>query len=156
MPDAARIKLAQTELDEYRYYYTKYGSPLAYFRALDIASGNGFSEVRGKRILDYGYGSIGHLRLLASMGANVVGIDPDSYLDALYSEASDQGELQTTSRRTFNRNGNVTLVHTSYPKDARAAERVGQGYDLIISKNTLKRGYIKPERKVDKHLLVDL
>ena len=33
LPEATRSKLVQTELDEYRYYYTKYGSPLAYVRA---------------------------------------------------------------------------------------------------------------------------
>lgn len=157
LPDATKTKLVQTELDEYRYYYTKYGSPLAYVRALDIASRNGFVDVKGKRILDYGYGSIGHLRLLASLGGHMTGVDPDSYLDALYSEPSDQGEVALAARKSlFGRAGTVTLVHASYPKDGKAAERVGQGYDLILSKNTLKRGYIKPERKVDKHLMVDL
>lgn len=157
LPEATRTRLVQTELDEYRYYYAKYGSPLAYVRALDIASGNGFADVKGKRILDYGYGSIGHLRLLASLGGFITGVDTDSYLAALYSEPSDQGEVALASRKSlFGRAGTVTLVHASYPKDGKAAERVGQGYDLILSKNTLKRGYIKPERKVDKHLLVDL
>ncbi|MFO0325458.1 MAG: hypothetical protein ACK50D_10710, partial [Burkholderiales bacterium] len=82
-----RGKLAQVTLDEYRFYYTKYGSPLAYLRALEIAAANGLDSVAGERILDFGYGSIGHLRLLASIGAHVVGVDPDSYLDALYSSA---------------------------------------------------------------------
>ena len=150
---AARSKLLQTELDEYRYYFTKYGSPLSYLRALDIASANGIGDISGKRILDYGYGSIGHLRLLASLGAHVTGIDPDSYLDALYSESRDQGNV---SRSWLGRGGSIKLVHGSYPKDARAVEQVGQNYDLILSKNTLKRGYIKPERKVEKRLLVDL
>ena len=35
-------------------------------------------------------------------------------------------------------------------------ERVGQGFDLILSKNTLKKGYVKPERKIDKRQMVDL
>ena len=32
----------------------------------------------------------------------------------------------------------------------------GGSYDLFLSKNTLKRGYIQPEKKVDRRLLVDL
>ena len=34
--------------------------------------------------------------------------------------------------------------------------RVGQAYDLIISKNTLKKGYIKPVRKIDKRQQINL
>ena len=33
---------------------------------------------------------------------------------------------------------------------------VGTGYDLFISKNTLKHGYIHPEREVDPRMLVHL
>jgi hypothetical protein len=159
LPEATRVRLNKTELDEFRYYYTKYGSPLAFFRALDIASSTGVSDVSGKRILDFGYGSIGHLRLLASLGADVTGVDPDSYLDALYSDDHDQGPVQAAASRgrsLFACRGSITLAHGYYPKDPKMVARVGQGYDIIFSKNTLKRGYIKPERKADKRQLVDL
>lgn len=159
LPEATRIKLNKTELDDYRYYYTKYGSPLAFFRALDIATSVGMTDVAGKRILDFGYGSIGHLRLLASLGANVTGVDPDSYLDALYSDANDQGSMPPATSRgrsLFGGKGSITLAHGYYPKEAAMVSRVGQGYDIIFSKNTLKRGYIKPERKADKRQLIDL
>ena len=159
LPEATRVRLNKTELDEFRYYYTKYGSPLAFFRALDIASSTGMSDVAGKRILDFGYGSIGHLRLLASLGADVTGVDPDSYLDALYSDGNDQGAVQAAASRgrgLFAGRGSITLAHGYYPKDPRMVARVGQGYDIIFSKNTLKRGYLKPERKADKRQLVDL
>jgi hypothetical protein len=159
LPEATRVRLNKTELDEFRYYYTKYGSPLAFFRALDIASSTGVSDVSGKRILDFGYGSIGHLRLLASLGADVTGVDPDSYLDALYSDDHDQGPVQAAASRgrsLFAGRGSITLAHGYFPKDAKMVARVGQGYDIIFSKNTLKRGYIKPERKADKRQLVDL
>jgi hypothetical protein len=159
LPEATRIRLNKTELDEFRYYYTKYGSPLAFFRALDIATSVGVPDVAGKRILDFGYGSIGHLRLLASLGADVTGVDPDSYLDALYSDVHDQGPVQAAASRgrsLFAGRGNITLAHGYYPKDPQMVARVGQGYDIIFSKNTLKRGYIKPERKADKRQLVDL
>ncbi len=159
LPEATRVRLNKTELDEFRYYYTKYGSPLAFFRALDIASSTGVSDVAGKRILDFGYGSIGHLRLLASLGADVTGVDPDSYLDALYSDSNDQGPAHPAASRgrsLFAGRGSITLAHGYYPKDAQMVARVGQGYDIIFSKNTLKRGYIKPERKADKRQLIDL
>ncbi len=159
LPEATRIKLNKTELDDYRYYYTKYGSPLAFFRALDIATSLGMADVSGKRILDFGYGSIGHLRLLASLGANMTGVDPDSYLDALYSDAGDQGSVPPAAghgRGIFGGRGSITLAHGYYPKEAAMVTRVGQGYDIIFSKNTLKRGYLKPERKADKRQLIDL
>ncbi len=162
LPEAARGKLSKTTLDEYRYYYTKYGSPLAYMRVLDIAASAGLTDVAGRKILDFGYGSIGHLRILASLGAHMVGVDPDNYLEALYQEGRDQGSVPpaySRSRGAYLYRGNpgsITLAHGSYPKDGRTAATVGQGFDLIISKNTLKRGYIKPERKADKRLLIDL
>ncbi|MBL8510394.1 MAG: hypothetical protein JNM52_02005 [Betaproteobacteria bacterium] len=157
LAEAQRKPLVKVTLDEYRYYYTKYGTPLAYAPLLDLYAQYGLGDVAGKRILDFGYGSIGHLRLLASLGAQVVGVDPDSYLSALYDEASDQGTVKAADsapRRTPA--GSVTLVHGFYPKDAKIVEKIGQGYDLIVSKNTLKRGYLKPERKADKRLLISL
>jgi len=33
---------------------------------------------------------------------------------------------------------------------------VGNGYDLILSKNTLKKGYVHPERPVEKRRLLNL
>ena len=162
LPEAGRSNLAELHLDEYRYYYTKYGSPLAYIRALDFAADERFNDVAGKRILDFGYGSIGHLRLLASLGAHVTGVDPDSYLAALYSDAGDQGAVALApiagaSRRGRGSAGSINLAHGFWPKDPKIVSQVGRGYDLILSKNTLKRGYVKPERKVDdKRSLVSL
>ncbi len=158
LSEERRKKLATIELDEYRYYYTKYGSPLAYLRAIDLAAGHGIRDAAHTNILDFGYGSIGHLKLLASLGANVVGVDPDSYLDALYSEPSDQGSV--ASARGFFRgtSGSITLAHGKWPATPDVAKKVtAQGpYQLIVSKNTLKRGYLKPERKASKNQLIEL
>ncbi|MBL8523004.1 MAG: hypothetical protein JNN20_04890 [Betaproteobacteria bacterium] len=154
LPAAAQAKLAEVTFDESRYYYTKYGSPLAYVRALDLAAANGIKEVAGRQILDFGYGSIGHLKLLASMGAHVTGVDPDSYLTAMYAQPSDQGRVPSAG--WFGAAGSVTLAHGFWPKDQKMLEVVGQGYDLILSKNTLKKGYIKPDRKIDKRQQIDL
>ena len=162
LPDVRRTPLAEVQLDEYRYYYTKYGSPLAYLRALEFAYDKNFSDVAGKRILDFGYGSIGQLRLLASLGAQVTGVDPDGYLAALYTDAADQGTIAAAlipnvSRRARGLQGSITLVQGFWPKDPRVLERVGRDYDLILSKNTLKRGYVKPERRAEnKRQQVDL
>ncbi len=153
-----RKKLSAIELDEYRYYYTKYGSPLAYVRALDLAATNGLTDVARTNILDFGYGSIGHLRLLASMGANVVGVDPDSYLDALYSQPIDQGSVMPVSGGYRSHAGSVTLAHGRWPTTPEVARTVSSHapYQLIISKNTLKRGYLKPERRAPKNQLIEL
>jgi len=151
-------KLSKIELDEYRYYYTKYGSPLAYLRTLDLAASLGLTDLKGVRILDIGYGSIGHLRLLASLGAYTVGVDPDSYLEALYSQSTDQGAVSPARGLYGGAGGTVTLAHGRWPKDAPIVDTVTSGgpYQLILSKNTLKRGYLKPERRAPKNQLIDL
>lgn len=157
LPEPRRSQLAETQLDEFRYYFTKYGSPLAYIRALEFAADQNFRDVAGKRILDFGYGSIGHLRLLASLGAQVTGVDTDSYLAALYTDSADTGTVPPAASASRRSRGSIALVQGHWPKDANVVEQVGHGYDLILSKNTLKRGYVKPERKVDdKRQLVDL
>lgn len=156
LPAATQAKLTEVTLDEYRYYYTKYGSPLAYIRPLELVYARGLTEVDGKLIADLGYGGIGHLRLLASLGAHVTGMDPDSYLNALYFERRDQGGVPPARDVRRGAPGSITLAHGYWPKDPKMLERVGQGFDLILSKNTLKKGYVKPDRKIDKRQMVDL
>ncbi len=151
LDDDRRKQLKPVALDESFYYNTKYGSPLAYVRPLDLLGQAGMTEVAGKRILDFGYGTVGHLRLLAGLGADVVGVDVDPLLPALYSEAGDQGKLRNQKSA-----GSITLMHGRYPADASVTQAVGQGYDLILSKNTLKNGYLHPAQPVDKRMLVDL
>jgi SAM-dependent methyltransferase len=171
MAEAERAGYERVEVDDYTYYYTRYGSPLAYARAIDLIcmelAGVGVepgssvdlrgTPLRGKRILDYGYGSIGQLRLLAGIGCDVTGVDVDPTLAAIYSAAEDQGEIEGTG---LSENkppaGKLKLVCGSWPSEAAAAEAVGGGFDVIISKNTLKNGYINPEREVDPRMLVKL
>lgn len=160
LPPETRARLVKIDLEEYRYYYTKYGSPLAYMRALELVAARGMSDLSGRRVLDFGYGSIGHLRLMASLGASVTGVDPDSYLSAIYADPRDQGVVPAARDRSGNaistRDGSITLAHGYYPKESAIVTRVGRGYDLILSKNTLKRGYIKPERRAPKEQLIEL
>jgi len=141
------------------YYYTRYGSPLAYVRLVDLLATreDGQNFIKGKRVLDYGFGTIGHLRLLALLGADVTGVEVDPTLRAAYTAPFDTGIITGAPfPDDAAPDGTLNLVFGSFPKDAAVAEAVGQGYDLIVSKNTLKNGYINPEQKVDKRMLVDL
>ena len=141
------------------YYTTRYGSPLAYMRALDLAcQPMGCKECfRARRIFDFGYGGIGHLRLLASTGANVVGVEVDPLLQALYSDPRDTGTIQGAGMgENIPPDGSLTLVHGSWPGDEAVRQAAGKGFDLIISKNVLKRGYLHPEKEVDPRMLVKL
>lgn len=145
LTDTTRARLVRRALDPRFFYTTRYGTPLAYVRALDLVAEAGLEDLGGARILDYGYGTIGHLRLLALNGAHVVGVEVDPLLRALYAGA--QGPMD---------GGSIALLHGRFPGDALVGAAAGGDYDLILSKNTLKRGYVHPERPVDKRLTVDL
>lgn len=138
------------------YYSTRYGTPIAYARALDLIGKRTGEPARdslsGKRILDFGYGGIGHLRLLASLGCDAVGVDVDPLLHAYY-RAEDQGTIASLSGGPA---GRLTLVHGHWPAEERVRGEVGGGYDLVLSKNVLKKGYVRPAQKVDPAMLVDL
>ena len=63
-----KSKLTRVNLDDSFYWTTKYGSPLAYTRPLEVLGRSGLERATGLKILDFGFGTIGHLRLLASLG----------------------------------------------------------------------------------------
>jgi Cyclopropane fatty acid synthase and related methyltransferases len=156
LAEEQRAELRAVEFDDYRFYYTKYGTPMAYIRALDLAAAAMPGSLQGKKVMDFGYGTIGHLRLMASRNMYVVGVDVDPMLAALYSDPEDTGTVQGEGLDDKPPPGTLTLVHGRWPKDQDAIEKVGGEYDLITSKNTLKNGYINPEEPVDPRLLVDL
>ena len=147
LPDSVRARLVSRTLDEAFYYDTRYGSPLAYVRALEILGQHGVASVRGKRVADFGCGMLGQLRLLAELGAQAVGIDVDPLLPALYSEPGDQGAIGA---------GSVKLATGQWPATAEMVDEVGDGYDVFLSKNTLKNGYLHPAEVVDPRMLVHL
>jgi len=138
-----RAGLSTRVLDEGFYYTGRYGTPLAYARPLDILGQRGF-EPAGARIVDFGYGSIGQLRILAGLGVDVTGVEVDPVTRALYSQAGDQGEVAGARGAR----GRLRVLYGSFPSDPELKEAVGGGYRLFISKNTLKRGYVHPERPV--------
>jgi SAM-dependent methyltransferase len=154
--DSGKAGFEKRDLDEGFYYFTRYGTPLAFVRALDLVGQAGLKSLDGARIADFGFGSIGHLKLLAANGAHVVGIDIDPLLKLLYSQPGDVGEMQRAPQAGAGKNGNLTLAIGSFPSDSAIRATVGTGYDLFISKNTLKHGYIHPEREVDPRMLVHL
>jgi SAM-dependent methyltransferase len=142
------------------YYYTGYGSPLVYARVVDLMArhaGWGVDSLAGKRVLDFGYGTIGHLRLMAQRGAEVHGIEIEPLFEALYTSARDL-RARTAEQAVF--------LHTGqWPASAELAEQVvtrggGGAFDVITSKNTLKKGYVHPEpptgKTVDEKQLVKL
>jgi len=159
LPDTLRARLVRRDLDETFYYTTRYGSPLAYMRPLEILSEHGVTSVDGKRILDFGYGTVGHLRLLASLGADMVGVEVDPLLRALYSAPGDQGAIARARQPGVplqKGTGHLELVDGRWPADAAARAAVGDRYDVVMSKNTLKNGYIHPARAADPRTLIDL
>ncbi len=150
LPDTTRARLVRRDLREGFWYFTRYGTPVAYARALEVAGEAGLSTLAGKRILDFGYGGAGSIGLLAAAGAHAVGVDVDPLLRALYA-----GEPALAGRRTA-AGGSARAVHGRWPADAAVRREVLGGFDLILSKNTLKRGYIHPERAADPRQLVNL
>ncbi len=141
------------ELNEQYYYTTRYGTPLAYSRAMQILGENGVTTLARVKILDFGYGTIGHLRLWATCGADVVGVEVDPTTEALYSLPGDTGVMKGHGGAP---DGRVRLATGQWPADKATTDIVQGGYDIIISKNTLKRGYVHPAQPVDKRMLVDL
>jgi SAM-dependent methyltransferase len=157
LPEADRAGLQPDKYTDYRFYYTRYGTPVAYFRPLDLVAEHVPGHpYRARKILDFGFGTIGHLRLLASIGNEVVGVDVDPTLKALYSAPDDTGVIKGVGMNEVMPDGKLTLLCGHWPGDKAIAEAAGGDYDLIISKNTLKNGYINPEQEVDKRMLVDL
>jgi SAM-dependent methyltransferase len=156
LSETARAALTARDFDDGFYWNTRYGTPLAYARALDLAAARGAGEEAN--IVDFGCGGLGAPRLLASCGCNVAAIDVDPLLPALYSEPGDTGVIPSVYKNT--RAGQLHLITGQWPADAATVSAlrvaVPDGLDLFLSKNTLKRGYVHPERETDPKRLVHL
>ena len=138
------------------YYYTRYGTPVAFVRPLEILGRAGIKSADGLKILDFGFGTIGQLRALASLGADASGVEVDALLKAIYSAPGDTGSVPRCAAAGKGAGGRVALVFGQFPADVATTRQVGGGYDVFVSKNTLKRGYIHPDRDVDPKKLVQL
>ncbi len=126
--------------DEAFYYATFYGAPVAYVRALEVAGVHGLATQHQARVLDIGYGAVGGPRLMAGAGAQVAAIDVDSLLPALYRDPSDQGAVAGIDGRT----GSIRLYDGVFAGGSAVTQLLGNRFSLIVSKNTMKRGFMKP------------
>ena len=156
LDDSAKAPFERREYGDDFYYYTAYGTPLAFVRALDLVGQAGLTTLDGKRVIDFGFGSIGQLKLMASLGATAHGIDVEPLFEIVYSDPSDTGAVVRSDIAGDGENGSVYLHFGSFPSDERILASLGGEFDVFFSKNTLKRGYIHPEREVDPRMLVNL
>jgi SAM-dependent methyltransferase len=157
LEESEREGFTRREFPPRFYYHTGYGTPLIFARVLELLSEHdaaGWTPERmtSKRIADFGCGTLGHLRLLASLGVDATGIDVEPVFQALYSEPGDQGEVEAQNGAK----GRTRLLTGHWPGDNAVRTTAGEGYDAFISKNTLKRGYIHPARETDPSRLVHL
>jgi hypothetical protein len=142
LDESERDNLQEVSVDTRLWYHTFYGSPLASLRAYDLAARHGLDSFANKRVLDFGFGSIGQLQLLTTCGADVVGAEVMPALRALYDPVT-------------RKDAHPKLVFGRWPADKTVIDAVGSGFDLFISKNTIKRGYINPPVEVDPGYLLD-
>jgi hypothetical protein len=152
LPEAQRTGLSALPVDTRTWYHTFYGSPLAALRALDLAAEHGIDSWAGKRVLDFGFGSVGQLRLLAACGAEAVGTEVMPALRAIYAAPDAQGVVHGADGAR----GAVRLVFGRWPAEEDVVAAVAGGYDLFVSKNTIKRGYVAPPVEVDPSRRLDL
>jgi hypothetical protein len=150
LSDADKAQWQTLPVSEMMYQGLFYGTPSAYVLPIEhLAKAGGPKSFKGLKIADFGHGGVGQLRLFASQGAEVIGIDVDPVQPLLYREAGDQGKFGDNG-------GSVRLVNGRFPADAKIVESVGEGYDIFLSKNTLKRGYVHPEREANPRMLINL
>ena len=144
------------DIDEQFFYFTRYGTPVAFTRPMEILGRAGVKHVDGLKLLDFGFGSIGQLRAIGALGGNAVGVEVDALLRVMYSEPGDTGAIKRCDVAGKGSDGSVKLVFGQFPAEVTTVTDVGTGYDVFVSKNTLKRGYIHPEHQVDPKMLVHL
>jgi hypothetical protein len=155
LPEPDRAGFSARPITDENYYQTGFGTPLCYTRCLDIAAdAAALPSFHNRRILDYGYGQIGQLRLLAACGADAVGVDPAPGLAARYALPEDQGPFPDDPKGGAQ--GAVTLVHGFWPGDEATAAAVGSGFDIILARNVLKHGYVHPIGEVPPGARIDL
>ncbi len=143
LSEAGRAGLTPKVYPPEFHYSTGYGSPMVFARVLDLAGKHGFASLKDKKVMDFGAGTIGHLRAMAFAGAEAHGVDVEPVLRALYSEPGDQGAVNAGSKGAAK---GAAWIHIGrWPAESDITRKVGTGFDLITSKNTLKEGYIHPK-----------
>lgn len=154
MSEEALKGYTKRDIDDSFYYFTRYGTPVAFVRPIEVLGKAGVTTTEKLKLVDFGFGSIGQLRALAAAGADVTGIEVDPLLKVMY--AAEPTNVARCPAAKQGRDGTVHLAFGQFPKDPAIVKQVGTGYDVFVSKNTLKRGYIHPEKEVDPRMLVHL
>jgi len=139
-PKGEKRELVERTVDE-AYFYARIADSLGYARAFEVLAKFGFTP-KGKKLLDFGYGNVGQLAMLARLGADARGIEVDPLLPLAY--ASTVGPVTAKDGTK----GHLAVYDGYFPTDAKLVKAVGTGYALFLSKNTLKRGYIHPQQPV--------
>ncbi len=127
------------------YVYARITDPLGYARPFEVLAAAGF-EPAGKKVLDFGYGNLGQLLMLARLGVEVHGVEIDSLLPLVT-----KGLVGKVGAK-----GHLTLHHGFFASDAKLVKELGGGFDLWLSKNTLKRGYVHPAEPKDAKAQIEL
>ena len=120
--------------------------PLYTARHLDLALGDtrfaDAENVPGMRVFDLQFATPTVGVLLASMGAEVVGVEDDALATKLYNAPSDEGEIDGADGAP---GGSLNLVFGNWPGDEDVRREVGGGFDLILIDSTLFKGtYFRP------------
>lgn len=138
-----RWKLVSRSFDEHDCYEGRYGMPLSYVAMFDALSEFGVRSLSGKRVLDLGFASILPLRLMACLGASVTGLETDKLVAALYAFDGDTGPIRSVRGRTIDRShdGNIVIKQGRLGVDWKPE---AGSLDFILSRNTLKQGYVHP------------
>ncbi|GJM18423.1 MAG: hypothetical protein DHS20C14_06360 [Phycisphaeraceae bacterium] len=137
------------------YYSTFYGTAAAYLPAVEFAAttlgvGDDAAGFEGTRVLDLGYGQMGQLELLAACGAEVVGVEVDPILTMLYEDS----QQPRTVENPEGDDGSVRVTECLWPNEEACRDDAGGGYDVIMARNLLKRGYVKPKELIGNYVPV--
>lgn len=140
-------------VDEAGYYTGNLGSPLFHARLIDLVAEGQASKQAGRRSLDLYAAAIGPVKLMAAAGLDAVAVSASPKQRALYSKAGDQGPVKISGRDV---SGRVTFLTGNFPADPALRAQVGTGYEFVLAKNVLKRGYIRPTGEVSPDSLINL
>ena len=145
-PDATpRSDLRTITFGPDRYYATSYGSPIAYApmlqRVAEHLATRGTDSFAGMKVLDFGYGQLGQIAMLARCGAEVHGVEVDPMVHTLYEVSGAAGEVRSGDGRI----GSIGLHLGEWFGDEGFRGQVGDGFDLLLFRNVLKKGYVTPD-----------
>jgi|GEM_PF-2022747 len=140
-----RSDLREITFGSDRYYATSYGTPIAYAPMLqhvaEFLETQGTDSFSGMKVLDFGYGQLGQIAMLARCGAEVHGVEVDPIVHTLYEVSGAADEVPGNDGRI----GAIRLHFGEWFGDRDFRDQVGSGFDLLLFRNVLKKGYVTPD-----------